>query len=307
MGDTMVLGQALFVHQHPLGRAHLRGRDDTAPIRRREPCAGGSFPQVLVAAMVAPAAAQRRQAPPRPSGPWMERTLSPDRRADLVIEQMTLDEKIGLVHGAGFIGFGPPPKDPRRGAGPGTRERRRRLRARHPAARHPGPEHGRLGGRRARAARCASRYSTRAALRHRARRKLGHRPGATTTARSSAASCATRATTSPSAAAWTSPASRATAATSSTRARTRCWPGASPGHLMKRHPEPEGHRRPQALRGERPGDRPQRRSRQPGPPLAPRDRPPRLRDRPRDLGRGHGDGRLQPRQRRLLPARTATC
>jgi beta-glucosidase len=39
----------------------------------------------------------------------MERSLSPDKRADLVIEQLTLDEKIGLVHGAGFAGFGPPP------------------------------------------------------------------------------------------------------------------------------------------------------------------------------------------------------
>jgi beta-glucosidase len=31
----------------------------------------------------------------------MDRSLSPDRRADLVLEQMTLDEKIELVHGAG--------------------------------------------------------------------------------------------------------------------------------------------------------------------------------------------------------------
>ena len=31
---------------------------------------------------------------------WMNRSLSPDRRADLLIEQMTLEEKITLVHGA---------------------------------------------------------------------------------------------------------------------------------------------------------------------------------------------------------------
>ena len=37
---------------------------------------------------------------------WMNRELSPDRRADLLIEQMTLDEKIQLVHGAGFPGLG---------------------------------------------------------------------------------------------------------------------------------------------------------------------------------------------------------
>ena len=34
--------------------------------------------------------------------PWMNRNLSPDQRADMVIEQMTLDEKIQLVHGAGW-------------------------------------------------------------------------------------------------------------------------------------------------------------------------------------------------------------
>ncbi|MGH9618059.1 MAG: glycoside hydrolase family 3 N-terminal domain-containing protein, partial [Acidobacteriaceae bacterium] len=32
--------------------------------------------------------------------PWMDTTLSPDRRADLAIQQMTLDEKIQLVHGS---------------------------------------------------------------------------------------------------------------------------------------------------------------------------------------------------------------
>jgi len=37
--------------------------------------------------------------------PWMDKTLSPDRRADLLIEQMTLDEKIQLVHGSGVMGF----------------------------------------------------------------------------------------------------------------------------------------------------------------------------------------------------------
>jgi beta-glucosidase len=40
-----------------------------------------------------------RAAAPAPTGPWMDKSLPPDRRADLVIEQMTLDEKLGLVHG----------------------------------------------------------------------------------------------------------------------------------------------------------------------------------------------------------------
>ena len=34
--------------------------------------------------------------------PWMDTKLSPERRADLVLEQMTLDEKIGLLHGNGM-------------------------------------------------------------------------------------------------------------------------------------------------------------------------------------------------------------
>jgi beta-glucosidase len=35
-------------------------------------------------------------------GPWMNKSLSPDERADLVLKQMTLDEKIGLLHGNGM-------------------------------------------------------------------------------------------------------------------------------------------------------------------------------------------------------------
>jgi beta-glucosidase len=42
-----------------------------------------------------------------PKGPWMDKSLSPDRRADLLIKQMTLDEKISLLHGGGWS-FGPP-------------------------------------------------------------------------------------------------------------------------------------------------------------------------------------------------------
>ena len=40
--------------------------------------------------------------PPKVQGPWMDKTLPPDRRADMVIAQMTLDEKIQLVHGTGW-------------------------------------------------------------------------------------------------------------------------------------------------------------------------------------------------------------
>lgn len=43
-----------------------------------------------------------QQQPPRATGPWSDSTLSPDRRAELLLAQMTLDEKIALVHGTGF-------------------------------------------------------------------------------------------------------------------------------------------------------------------------------------------------------------
>jgi beta-glucosidase len=46
--------------------------------------------------------AQRRQAPPAPTGPWMNTSLSPDERADLVLKEMTLDEKVALLHGVGM-------------------------------------------------------------------------------------------------------------------------------------------------------------------------------------------------------------
>ncbi|HEV3305820.1 MAG TPA: glycoside hydrolase family 3 C-terminal domain-containing protein [Candidatus Sulfotelmatobacter sp.] len=42
-----------------------------------------------------------------PAGPWMNRSLSPDERADLVVKEMTLDEKVSLLHGTGMVGLGP--------------------------------------------------------------------------------------------------------------------------------------------------------------------------------------------------------
>ncbi len=40
--------------------------------------------------------------------PWMDQTLSPDQRAEMVLKQMTLDEKLDLLHGNGMPGWGPP-------------------------------------------------------------------------------------------------------------------------------------------------------------------------------------------------------
>lgn len=41
------------------------------------------------------------------SRPWMDTNLSPDQRAALVLKEMTLDEKISLVHGTGHSGLSP--------------------------------------------------------------------------------------------------------------------------------------------------------------------------------------------------------
>lgn len=47
---------------------------------------------------------QSQQAATPPALPWMDASLSPDVRADMVVRELTLDEKIQLVHG---IGWGP--------------------------------------------------------------------------------------------------------------------------------------------------------------------------------------------------------
>jgi beta-glucosidase len=37
----------------------------------------------------------------------MNTSLSPDERASLVVKEMTLDEKISLLHGTGMVGLSP--------------------------------------------------------------------------------------------------------------------------------------------------------------------------------------------------------
>src|SRR5579884_2483528 len=37
--------------------------------------------------------------------PWMDKALSPDKRAELLVPRLTLDEKISLVHGLGWGGL----------------------------------------------------------------------------------------------------------------------------------------------------------------------------------------------------------
>jgi beta-glucosidase len=44
--------------------------------------------------------------------PWMNASLSPDQRAEMVLKELTLDEKIGLLHGMGMPGWPRDVQDP---------------------------------------------------------------------------------------------------------------------------------------------------------------------------------------------------
>jgi beta-glucosidase len=63
------------------------------------------YATALFACFLACAPALRAQEPPKPAAqhhPWDDTSLSPDQRADLVQKELTLDEKIQLVHGTGW-------------------------------------------------------------------------------------------------------------------------------------------------------------------------------------------------------------
>lgn len=64
--------------------------------------AGAAF---LAFALAAPAQSPIPPHMPSHNRPWMNKSLSPDQRADLVIQQMTLDEKLNFVHGTGWNGL----------------------------------------------------------------------------------------------------------------------------------------------------------------------------------------------------------
>jgi beta-glucosidase len=61
-----------------------------------------------------PAFAQQSQQQQRP---WMNQDLSPDERAGMVLKQLTLDEKIDLLHGQGMPDWGKPMRHPELGNG----------------------------------------------------------------------------------------------------------------------------------------------------------------------------------------------
>lgn len=69
------------------------------------------FPGILALAsllalfVMAPSALPQQSESSPADRPWMNTSLSPDQRADMVLKQMTLDEKIELLHGNGMPGW----------------------------------------------------------------------------------------------------------------------------------------------------------------------------------------------------------
>lgn len=64
-----------------------------------------AFAFLLVCIPLPSASQQQAENKPAADRPWMNTSLSPDQRADMVLKQMTLDEKIELLHGNGMSGW----------------------------------------------------------------------------------------------------------------------------------------------------------------------------------------------------------
>ena len=56
----------------------------------------------LVVAVMAGGVAGAQQKPDAKAMPWMDAKLTAEKRAELVVAQMTLDEKIAMMHGEGM-------------------------------------------------------------------------------------------------------------------------------------------------------------------------------------------------------------
>jgi beta-galactosidase len=86
-------------------RLEIKSRNVVPPpgISRLIPRRSRNLLSAIVVSLVivlawAPTLAQKKPA----AMPWMDKTLSPDKRAELVVTQMTLDEKLQMVHGIGW-------------------------------------------------------------------------------------------------------------------------------------------------------------------------------------------------------------
>jgi beta-glucosidase len=70
--------------------------------RHMQNCKSGSYLLLTLIAALALISAASIAAAQNNDRPWMNPSLSPDERADLVLKQLTLDEKLALLHGNGM-------------------------------------------------------------------------------------------------------------------------------------------------------------------------------------------------------------
>ena len=66
-------------------------------------CLVVSFFLLFIPSVISSASAQSGNQ----SHPWMNTSLSPDERASMVVKEMTLDEKVQMLHGTGMVGLSP--------------------------------------------------------------------------------------------------------------------------------------------------------------------------------------------------------
>jgi len=59
---------------------------------------------IVILCALLPASAQTQASAKTTPKPWLNFSLSPDERAAMVVKEMTLDEKIALLHGTGMSG-----------------------------------------------------------------------------------------------------------------------------------------------------------------------------------------------------------
>ena len=65
-------------------------------------CKSGSYLLLAVIAVLALISAASIAAAQNNDRPWMNPSLSPEEQADLVLKQLTLEEKLALLHGNGM-------------------------------------------------------------------------------------------------------------------------------------------------------------------------------------------------------------
>src|SRR5258708_21543439 len=105
--------------QRSLVQRSCRSIQPHASRHRRNMSWHASAASLLIALMVH-GTCLSQQANTSASPPWMNTSLTPDARADLLVKQLTLDEKIQLVHGIGWgplVPGSPVPPDNNGGAG----------------------------------------------------------------------------------------------------------------------------------------------------------------------------------------------